>query len=44
MGPGLDFTALSGVITAGVSPYNGGGELRSCAACSGGGKAKLKAS
>lgn len=44
MGPGLDFTALGSVYTAGVRPYNSRGELRSHAACSWGGKAKLKAS
>lgn len=44
MGPGLNFTALSGVIAADVSPYGGGGELRSRAACSWAGRAKLKAS
>lgn len=43
-GWGQAITVLSGVITAGVSPYDGGGELRSHAVWSWGGRAKLKAS
>lgn len=30
MEPGLDCSAVSSVITAGVGPCHGGGDLRSC--------------